>query len=183
MKRTVWIAAVVALVLSAPIAMANGIGVFGSYWNPKDLDSEWGYGAKLKIALGRDAFLDIRGGRFEFEAQQGGTTATLEVIPLEAVWIFHLQYWGPLYPYIGGGGGYYLMDAEYKGPGAEDRPGVSDEFGWFAVAGGELEIGGPVALFAEAKYTWLETDSVRDADRSKDKLDGFSLQTGLILKW
>lgn len=184
MRLKKWMTTAVVLGVTAQVAWADGVGVFGSYWDTKDAGSEIGYGAKLKFGLGPDVFFSIRGSYFEFEERSAEGKSTLEVIPIEAALVFHLDYMGPVYPYVGGGAGYYLMDLEWEGPGGAVSPSVDDEFGWFVLAGIEMDLSPRIAVFGEAKYTWLKIDRIDGLDTTGDnKLDGFGANAGLIFKW
>lgn len=167
MKRI--IIAVMALGLIAQVSMANGLGLFGAYWDTKDADDEIGYGAKLKLDIAPELSLEIRGSYFEFENGD-----TLEVIPAEVGLVFHVPMGDQLRLYAGGGAGYYFMDM--------DDADVDDEVGFYAVAGIEITVAEGIGLFAEAKHTWLEIEKVDDLD-ADIKLDGIGANVGAIITW
>ncbi len=179
-----WLTLAVAIGFVTQAALGAGLGVFGSYWDPKDADSEIGFGARLSIPLGPDVSLDLRGRYFEFEESSNGGKATLEVIPIEAALIFQLAYQGPVYPYVGGGGGYYLFDLEWEGPEGRVNPNVDDEFGWFVLGGLQLPLADNISLFGEAKYMWLKIERIAGFETTGDnRLDGFGANVGLLLEW
>ena len=61
---------------------------------------------------------------------------------------------------------------------------IDDEIGGYVVAGIEIELGEDVAIFGEAKYTWLEIKKVEEVDLDENnKLDGFGANAGLMLRW
>ena len=168
-------------------AAAGYLGVYGAYWDTKDADSELGFGAKLSFALSPQLHLQLRGKYFEF-SQDGvggpGTSATLEVIPIQGALVYHLDAGLPVRPYIGGGVGYYLFDIEWSDRHSTMNPDVDDEFGYFALAGALLEVNPSFGLFIEASYSWVEIKRIGGFETTgDDTLDGFGLNAGLTLHW
>lgn len=179
-----WILTLTALFVFTYQAAAGSLGLFGAYWDPSDADSEIGFGAKLNVLLSPTVALEIRGSYFEFEESTGGTSATLEVIPIEAALLYMFAGDDVIRPYVGGGVGYYLLDLEWSSPAGSMNPDVDDEVGFFAVGGAAFKISDRFSLFAEAKYIWLEMDTIEGmAATGDDDLSGFGANVGLLLRW
>ena len=151
------------VLLGAGVASANGVGVFGTYWNVQDGgDDGFGAGAKLQFEVMPNICLEARGSYFP----DFGDTS-IDIIPAEADAIIKFPLADQLTPYVGGGAGYYMF--------AGDDEGVDDEFGWFALAGLEFGLSQELSLFAEGKYTWLDVNG--------GNLDGFGGNAGIMMKW
>ena len=156
----------------------GGLGVFATRWDSRDFGTLTGYGARLGWDVYRQLALEARASYLKTEEEDWETT----LIPLEAALTWRFGLVPHLSPYIGGGVGYYMVDAESTDPHAPD---VSDEVaGYFALAGLNLALG-PLTLFAEAKYNLVGTDKDlqwRGEDvEAKNALDGLSASAGLKL--
>lgn len=155
-----------------------GIGVFATRWDSKDYGTLTGYGLRLGWNIFSQLGLEARASYLETDNDHLETS----LIPLEAAltWRFHLGQ--NLAPYIGGGIGYYMKDAEFDDTSTWD---TSEKVaGYFALAGLNLYLG-PLSLFAECKYNLVGTDNDlhwrgSDVDE-KNSLDGLSLNAGLKL--
>ncbi len=161
--------------VSTPCA---GLGVFASRWNSQDYGTLVGYGLRLGWNVYGPLGLEARASCYESEDDKIKTT----LIPLEAALTFRLPIGQYLVPYLGGGVGYYLKDAEYNDTETWD---TSEKVaGYFALAGLNLYLG-PVSLFAEAKYNLVGTDEDlhwRGSDvEAANSLDGPSFSAGIKL--
>ena len=157
---------------------AVGLGVFASRWDSRDHGRLTGYGLRLGWNLFGPLALEGRASYLESESD----VRTTSLVPLEAAltWRFRL---GPhLAPYVGGGVGYYMKDAEYYDPEARDDS--EKVAGYFGLAGIHLALG-RIALFAEAKYNLVGTDDTlrwRGSEiEERNSLDGPSFSAGLKL--
>lgn len=172
------------VLLGTVVASANGLGVFGSYWNTKDADSGWGGGAKLQFDVMPNVCIEGRGSYFP-DFGDSDSDSSMDVIPVEADAIIKFPISDSLTPYVGGGAGYYMFDVDSDNDGV--KVDVDDEFGWFALAGVEIGLSKQVSLFAEGKYTWLDVTAKATGmgvDVSEDaSMDGFGGNAGLMLKW
>lgn len=165
-----------ASLVSVPYA---GLGVFASRWDSQDYGTLTGYGVRLGWNVFEPLGLEARASYYE--SNDGDVETSL--LPLEAALVLRLPIHRQLVPYVGGGAGYYLKDAEYT-----DETGTwessEDVSGYFGLAGLNLYLG-PVSLFAEAKYNLVGTDDDlhwRGADvEPRNSLDGFSFSAGLKL--
>ena len=179
------------VLLGVGIASANGLGVFGSYWDTKDADSGWGGGAKLQLEAMPNIYIEARGSYFPDFGDSSDDDPTVDVIPVEADAIVKFPLADRFAPYVGGGAGYYMFDVSGnvhdEDSGANISVDIDDEFGWFALAGVEIGLSDQVSLFAEGKYTWLDATMKAKGDGidgSEDIcLDGFGGNAGLILRW
>jgi opacity protein-like surface antigen len=183
-----WMLAMAAMAMLATTVMANGLGLYGSYWKPEDMENAWGAGAKMQVEVVPSIYVEARAGYFhEIEAEdvEDEGAPKLNVVPLELAGILKFPV-DQITPYAGAGAGYYMFDV------ADEPEGVSitvdDKIGYFAVAGVELALSDNASLFGEAKYTWLDEVDVEakaGGTTLKDKgdLSGFGANVGLLLKW
>lgn len=175
------------MVLGAGMAVANGLGVYGSYWKPEDMENAWGVGAKVQVDVVPSIFVEARVGYFhEMETEDAeDDDPKLNTLPLELAGILKFPV-DQLMPFVGGGVGYYMFDV------ADEPAGVSisvdNKIGFFAVAGLELALGENASLFGEGKYTWLDGIDVEVKSgglkvTDEGDLSGFGANVGLMLKW
>lgn len=180
-----FLAVLAVLALGATAASANGVGAFGSYWDTKDAESGFGGGAKLAVDLGSVVNLELRGAYFpDLSDDVGAVNVDLKATAIEAGAVLRMPLSDTLALYVGGGGGYYLLEAD-SDLGDVD---IDDEAGWYAVAGLEIGLSDSVAIIAEAKYTSLEATAQNDdIDELRDGADvdltGLGANAGLMLKW
>jgi outer membrane protein W len=191
MKKIIVTIMMLGLFASAAHA-ANGLGVFGAYWDTDDMDDAFGGGARLKLEIVPNIAIEVRGTYFpEFSREDNAFKYTVAAIPVEGALTVSFPMNDQFSLYVGGGGGYYMFnDGELKVKLTGDKVDADpdDEFGFFALGGAEFAISGNVSLFAEAKYTWLKFDKIEVSGHSMDlgedvKLDGFGANAGLMLTW
>jgi hypothetical protein len=164
-----------ASLVSTPYA---GLGVFASRWNSQDYGTLTGYGLRLGWNPFHQIGLEARASYLESDDDRVQTT----LIPLEAALTWRFPLGKNLAPYLGGGIGYYLKDAETDNTTTWDTSEKS--VGYFALAGLNLSLGA-FSLFVEAKYTLVSTDEDpewhgSDA-RGRNSFDGLSYNAGLKL--
>jgi opacity protein-like surface antigen len=187
------------------------LGTYLSYWHADDLsdfDGEGfiGGGVNGQLRLLDFLALELRAGVFGaghsadvFRAGDGWfeNETVLVAIPLEAGLVATLKLGDTFHLYGGPGAGYYVFDGEFRstqGPWKQiyDLE-FDDETGCYALFGARWQLARNAALFAEAKYTWVETrlqqdrgalvEQIRHADfpLAQDiDLEGFSLQAGFL---
>ena len=162
--------------VSTPYA---GIGVFASRWDTKDYGTLTGYGVRLGWNLFSNLGLE---GRASYVESQKDDALSTTLIPLEAALTWRFPLGSHLAPYLGGGIGYYMKDAEYDN--TETWDSSEKVAGYFGLAGLNLYLG-PLSLFAEAKYNLVGTDETlhwRGSDvEAQNSLDGLSLNAGIKL--
>ena len=162
--------------VSTPYA---GIGVFASRWDSKDYETLTGYGIRLGWNLFSNLGLEGRASYVESKKDEEISTT---LIPLEAALTWRFPLSQHLAPYLGGGIGYYMKDAEYDD--SETWDSSEKVAGYFGLAGLNLYLG-PLSLFAEAKYNLVGTDEDlhwRGSDvEAQNSLDGPSLNAGIKL--
>jgi len=177
----------------------GGLGVFGSYMDSKDPGTAYGGGGKLKVDLGKFVALEVRGSYLtNFEVEEAGVQVRFEdlaLIPVEGDLVLQLplgEKAGCLYG--GGGGGYYVLPeydlVEYDGPGGTHKYDLDDTFGFFAVAGLQLNLGDNAALFAEVQYRVVEVEGaevdgeeVEFSDNWVVEFTGLTGSAGLLFRW
>ncbi len=161
--------------VSTPYA---GLGVFATRWDSEDYGTLTGYGVRLGWNIFNPIGIEARASYLESKDDELETS----LIPLEAAITCRLPLNAHLVPYIGGGVGYYLKDAEYTDTDTWDSS--EKVAGYFGLAGVSLHLG-PVSLFAEAKYNLVSTDEDlqwRGSDvEAQNSLDGPSFTAGLKL--
>lgn len=172
MKKTmIWAAAAVFVLATAPAAHAGDFAIFGSYLDTEDLEETIGGG--VKAGFGGALQLELRGSYLpdlteDFESfaddpgdDPGDFTNDIEAIPLDVGVKYNFGADQPLNFYVGGGGTYFLLDAE--------RGEIDDEVGFYGVVGVEFarSVGG-VGFFAEAIYREVEATVNRDVDDFDD---------------
>ena len=162
--------------VSTPYA---GIGIFASRWDSKDFGTLTGYGVRLGWNLFSNLGLEGRASYVESKSDEAISTT---LIPLEAALTWRFPLGQHLAPYLGGGIGYYMKDAEYDDTDTWDSS--EKVAGYFGLAGLNLYLG-PLSLFAEAKYNLVGTDEDlhwRGSDvEAQNSLDGLSLNAGIKL--
>ena len=155
-----------------------GIGVFYTRWDSRDYGTLAGYGGRLGWNIFGPLGLEARGSYLKSEEDTVETT----LIPLEAALTLRARLGNHLAPYVGGGAGYYMKDAEIND--TETWSSSENVAGYFGVAGLNLYFGA-LCLFAEAKYTLVSTDehiNWRGSDvEAENSLDGPSYSAGIKL--
>jgi len=155
MRHRILIVGLFVLLLSVP-AGAQAIGLYASWWELGDLNDGFGFGARQRIFGVPLLSVEGRAGWIDLEDAE----ATL--IPLEANALLDIGLF-----YGGAGAGYYLFDSD-----------LADETAWFGLAGVSVGTGG-VGVFAEAKYTALETKR----NEAEVSAKGLALNAGVRLGW
>jgi hypothetical protein len=160
-----------------PMPSAN-LGVFASRWDSQDYGTLTGYGVRFGWNFFRNLGLEARASYLESKDERVDTT----LIPLEAALTWRFHFGQHLSPYLGGGIGYYMKEAEIDD--AESWSSSENVAGYFALAGLNLHLGA-FSFFAEGKYNLIGTDDDlhwRGADvEAQNSLDGLSLNAGLKL--
>lgn len=149
---------IVSLVIAALTALAahadHSLTAYGTYWDADD--SGKGAGLRYKKTFLGFGALDGRAGYVNFDSIK------TDMIPLELSINARLPF--IISPYIGVGGGYYLLDSNL---GSIDNSG-----GYFAQLG------------VEATLLWFGVMAeLRYHDLEENYFDGTSVNVGLLIKW
>ena len=171
--------AVLAWGLLAAASSAFDLGVFGAYWDTKDAEETYGAGAKLRLGI-----VEFRGTYFQdvtADVDPEPLDFEIRAIPLEAGIVLQFLKNAAVSPYVGGGGGYYLLDS--------NAGEIDDEAGYYLVGG--LDIGrGVVAFNVEGIYRNFEAtivDTDDDFPEFEDEvhfdLSGIGVQAGVIFRF
>jgi hypothetical protein len=178
MRKTILALAILGLSgLSALPASATDFTVFGSYWDTKDADKALGAGAKLQFG-----FVELRGTYYsDVTADTTPERRDFEIkaLPLEAGLVYKIPTGSAFAPYVGAGGGYYLLDT--------NRGEIDDEAGWYGVIGGDFgHTDSGLGFNVEAMYRNMEV-TVRDRNNGTDieskvpfDLSGFTVNAGVV---
>lgn len=196
MKRIAILAAFGAAMTLAPLAQADhGWGLYGTYWNTKDGQDEWGGGFRLAVDFIPHVFADLRVSYFDDLI--GSSVAKIEDIPIEIGLMGIKEISDRVDVYGGGGLSIHLLDGHENIPGTpRETINPDDELGIYFVLGIEslflaeelatYHVNG-VTLFAEATYRFLTVDDATlssDGTRLQDaELDGLGFNLGFTIRW
>lgn len=154
---------VAAALAGAPLA-ASDFSIYGSGWNPDQIEEALGggtslhfgetFGVDLRATYYRNAEVDnIDIGPDDDDPDVFGD---LRIIPVEALLRYDFDSRGPADFYVGGGASYIFLDFD-------DGPNVDDEVGWIALGGARFGDPGGINFFVEAAYRGVEA-TVRAED-------------------
>ncbi len=148
------------------------LGTFGSYLNSNDLGVGYGGGAKLEVKPTDWLSVDGRASWIFFD------DFDISMTPLEAALRVNVPMFGErIVPYAGVGAGYYY----FKG----DDVDVDSNVGYFPLVGLEFGVR-RVALFAEARWLVLETDTdtaLEELGGLEADVDGLGINAGLLFRF
>ncbi len=168
--------AVLAAGLAAPAGAGVGgtsVSAFGAFWKPRNYDSQYGGGAKLRLAMLPLLHFE---GRASYFPDLKLEHASLDVAPLEANVQFQVPL-GRFLPYAGVGLGYYVLDAKRKWN--NDTTTADNQWGGFVVAGLELGLTENWALYGEAKWTKVNAELKWNDVDFTNQLDGLGVNAGV----
>lgn len=175
------------LIMPAHSAFAGSFSLFGSWTESDDLGDALGGGISFAIPLGpAPVDLDLRATYLEeltsndfdtlvddlFDGEDITVDNGIEMIPVEIGLRFNLFEREVTNLYLGGGGGYYILDT--------NRGSIDDEFGWYAVLG--FVAGDPdgVAFFVEG--LWREVEGTVENDpNALDDIDDIDFRDGVSI--
>ena len=183
------------IALFLPFAcFAGGPGAYITYIDTDDLDESYGIGAKLDINItenllvhARTAFYDTLGQDIPFRAST--LSADLEIVPVEVGVALDLSIADRLVPYIGGGLGWYILEADVAIAGRSQEINIDDELGFYLLGGLRLDVSQGLAFFGEYQYRAVDTTLEGDSFGSRVVgpvdvgLSGSSINVGLMLRW
>lgn len=151
------------------------LGAGLSYWHIEDLDAFDVEGALGGTVVGQFRLHDLLALELRLSGFAAGDSDDVYVegegwyehetaivaMPMEIGLVAFLPL-GPSFRFYGGGGaGFYLFDGQVR---VEQGPSSTvydvafdDEFGAYALLGARFQLARSIALFAEGKYTWVET--------------------------
>ncbi len=162
----------ISIVFCGSHASAIDLYGFGSYWDKKDIDGDWGGGIGLSLPLFTEHLrLDGRAYFFD-DSDVGRGNGDMQLIPFDLGLQAHILPSGPVDPYVLGGVSYLYVDNS-------NRSGTDSEFSGYVGVGLDVELGTSIfKLFGEALYRFAEVDGARD-----DKIDvsGFTGNIGVKL--
>ncbi len=185
----------IALLLAGIVFMSgtaigeSRLGPFVS-WITDDDEDAFGGGLKYEWLLNGNFGLDLRASYLELDESD------VYIIPIELGVVGVLKIEG-LSLHAGAGGGYYIPEDTSVSTPWGDVDGPDAEFGFYAVAGLRLALSENVELFAEAKYTKVDSDEETRGDYWKNgntyvvsettklgiDIDAFGANAGILLKF
>ncbi|MDF3130768.1 hypothetical protein P0Y35_16275 [Kiritimatiellaeota bacterium B1221] len=166
---------------------AQGLGVYGSYWDPNEGGDVMGIGLHLR---GGEELLyyEIRATYFEdISEDTGRETNDFEVIPVDIGLGLQHDITERVNLYGGGGLSYYFLDSQIGS--------FDDEVGYYFQVGSNLELNESFGLFAEAVFRRVEgtvdsglsdLDNLDEIDIDENiqiDLDGLALIFGVTYNW
>lgn len=142
-----------ALSLLAMPAMAGSVGAFASWWSPEDSNDEFAGGLMLEWRVGERVDLEFRASWFDnvvtdLPDDAPGVEIPYSAVPLDFGFAYNfISDQRKITPYVGGGGTYFLLDADDDGQGR-----IEDEWGWYGVVGLDVPVGANWKVFIEGMY-------------------------------
>jgi hypothetical protein len=169
--KKIWIAVTAIVLGCAMTASANfGWGLYGSAWSTADGDDVFGPGFRLTLEMVPAIQLELRASSMNgLTVEKGSSEYDLDLVPIEAGLALNLPLNDKVKFMLGGGPTYTFVDAD-------EALDVSDEIGAYFSAGFELAVGNGAALFAEARYNFLDLGS-------DINLNGPGANVGLMITW
>jgi hypothetical protein len=184
-------AILVGFAAAPPAQAAVGFSIFGSYWEPDETSDAGGGGLEIAFPLSPRWDIDLRASYFEeldpeplqvlFDADSPFRTRGVEVLPLELGLRFALAPDAVVRPYLGAGGGYYIIDSDFGE--------IGDEGGWYGLFGLGFGDDEGASFFVEAQYRKMEATVEEDPDDPFDfegfdppvvlELDGLGFNAGV----
>lgn len=142
------------VLLTSTELLAIDLYGFGSYWDKKDVDGDWGVGIGLSLPLFTEHLrLDGRAHYFG-ESDTGFGNSSIKMLPFDLGLQVHILPSGEVDPYLLGGVSYVYVDDS-------DGFDINSEFGGYVGVGLDVELGTSlVKLFGEALYRFAEVDGI-----------------------
>jgi hypothetical protein len=155
---------------------AGSFGVYGSYWNPDEVDSNFGAGARVGFDFVKFLELEFHGTYYpSFEAEGLTGPVDIRATPVDGGLRINFIPEGHFNPYIGAGATEYFLNA--------DDGNIDNETGWYGELG--MAFGGDHGkFFVEAMWRKLDTTvSFGDLDEVHTNFDGISFNAGANWTW
>ena len=192
MKKVLLVISLVAfasLAAGPNCAWAGGLGPTIAAWSIEEADNDVGFGVKWEIDLGPRWDLEVRGAHLDgYTATIDGVDFALDIFPVDLGLAYNFNKDARVGPFVGFGVSYLLLDADATVAGEPASARVRDEFGFYGVAGVEVDLVANLALFAEAVYRQAK-GAVQGDDLGSTFVDvaidysGPGAQVGLLLTW
>ncbi len=172
------------LFFSAAAPAQVGIDIHGLYGfnfsdDDAELDNTFGGGGSLVICLGPNVKLDLGADYMKPEIKDASSNYVV-LIPVTATLRVGWNA-GPVFLYVGGGGGYSFNDLDWQGgSGGFD---LEDSFTYHACGGAEVSISRNIAVRGEFRYVWntpeLKAPSSLGGGKADWKMDHMQGRAGL----
>lgn len=186
-KRNLLSLSILTAILWSTNLPADGVGVYGSYWDPYEGGEIWGMGVHLRG--GEDlVYYEIRATYFEdISDDVGPVTNDFEVIPVDLGLGLQYEISQNLTVYGGGGVSYFFLDSEIGS--------FDDEFGYYFQVGADAAVNETFSVFAEAIFRRVEgsvenglssiddLDDLEFEDQTQIDLHGTAIVVGLVFNW
>ena len=185
-----WTLALLALALCSAPATASSIGFFVSSYSPDDTDTREGVGLDLEFGSGPVEF-EIRAAYYtELVSKANPEIFELEAVPVDFGLNRSFGGGGKITPYVGGGFTYAVFD--FVGdvtvaPGVRRAVAIDAEFGFYAQAGFEFDIGKNWEGSVEGLFRQLDAEPEGDdlgtfLDQPLS-MSGPAFNVGLAVHW
>lgn len=149
-----------ALLTAAP-SWASSLSVGMAHWDSSDAGSDEGIGIRVAFDLGEAVDVEIRASFFDgFARIANNARNRIEVTPVDLGLAYRFNRDARVQPYLGGGGTFLLTSASFDGGQVPlaGGPEVNDEFGFYAVAGLDIEATESLGFFGEVLSRHVRLD-------------------------
>lgn len=177
-----------ALLMAVP-SWASSIGVGFAHWDTKDADDDQGFGIKVAFSINDAVDAEFRGSFFDGFGQVANNALTrIEVTPVDLGFSYHFNRDAKAQPYLGAGGTFLFTNAVFEGGQVPlaGGPEVDDEFGFYFVAGIDVEVTELLGVFGEALFRQAKLNVTGNnfgfTDFQSD-FTGAAATAGVMLHW
>lgn len=177
-----------ALLTAAP-SSAAGLGVGMAYWDTSDAGSDEGIGIRAAFDAGDAVSFELRASFFDGFGQVANNALTrLEATPVDLGLAYHFNRGAKVQPYLGGGGTFVFTNAIYDGGQVpvSGGPEVNDEFGFYLVAGLDIEATERFGVYGEVFSRHVKLNVTGNGLGFQDFQSDFSgpaATVGVMLHW
>lgn len=174
--KTLVLAVAILAMFSVP-TWAGGFGVYGSYWDSKDVGNSWGAGARAGFNFTKRLGLDFHATYYpDFkDDSSAGRNLDLTAIPVDGGLRFDFMPEKSFNVFVGGGVSYYFLSIS---PGS-----VDDKTGVYLNGGVDFGKMRGTNFFAEVIWRKVDTNVEFNAFHSDVKFDGLGINAGVSWRW
>lgn len=175
------------VVLLATPSFAGGLGIFGSYWNTSEADSDTGMGVEANFSFNPQVDLQLRITHFrELKTKVQGMDVTILSTPFDMGIVYNFRNSAKVTPRLGAGFAYYFMSSNLKDL-SVDSGEIDAELGYYGEVGVDVPFSGNWAAYGDAIYrigkTRLDGEGLFGFVQRRVDLNGFNLNLGVKYRW